>query len=497
MQPMREVLDETRQAAARHRANNPAGRPRFWLGTMDGRWPRFSLRAVLLMTLCLGVLLAYPASLIRQTMLEQQRVRELQHAGAKLGFARLGPRWLGAVLGEERLRVVRMVELEGLQDADALVESALSLPQLQTLLVDHCTVSDGAFRSLPDCPKITNIRVRRCPVGDRFYSYVARTKSLKEIDVRWTQVSAAAILRDEWLHRRNLQCLGFSDGDLSEASRNEQGLMRTVPLSLRAQNRDGWHIPTQHNRDHLDLEQRTVLLQYRFGQSKAGKLSLDNPIDISLLHRLGDLTDLQLEDPADDSLEHLRAVPNLSHLNINGPRLTRRGIACLLYCPNLRTLSLRNVPLGNSELKTIAQLRGLKQLWLSKPLINDAGLEHLVDLPLVTLQLDNANVSANGISSLKKLKHLEQLHILYSPVQDRAAIEISDMQQLRGLSLVDADLTEACLDCLPRLTSLETLNLSQNRAISAEAFTKLSRKMPNCKVYRYDRTISPHPVKPE
>jgi mono/diheme cytochrome c family protein/uncharacterized membrane protein len=83
----------------------------------------------------------------------------------------------------------------------------------------------------------------------------------------------------------------------------------------------------------------------------------------------------------------------------------------------LAWLKIRNQPLNDAMLETIAQCKAITRLDLSNTKITDEGLAHLKQLPnLQTLQLVGTAVTAKGLLQLKELKTLQGVYIYQSNV---------------------------------------------------------------------------------
>src|SRR4029078_1380969 len=66
----------------------------------------------------------------------------------------------------------------------------------------------------------------------------------------------------------------------------------------------------------------------------------------------------------------------------------------------------------NAGLEKIAGLKNLKVLDLDQASVDDAGMAHLVNLPLVDINLKLTNVQGEGIADLARISTLKQLKLI-------------------------------------------------------------------------------------
>ena len=130
--------------------------------------------------------------------------------------------------------------------------------------------------------------------------------------------------------------------------------------------------------------------------------------DIGLEHLKGlpnpQVPYLWLGDTTDDILEHLRALPALRVLRLDGHKghITDAGLVHLKGLTNLKKLRFRATDVTDAGLEHLKELTNLEQLAIYCPQITDAGLTHLEGLTgLRRLDLRNTKVTNAGLERLR------------------------------------------------------------------------------------------------
>jgi len=183
-----------------------------------------------------------------------------------------------------------------------------------------------------------------------------------------------------------------------------------------------------------------------------------------------ELTDvsLQLCPLADGGLAHLRGLPHLARLNLNGTRISDAGLSSIQGLTELRTLLLTNTKVTDAGLRQMQRLPKLAGLWLDGTRVTDAGLVHLKALKhLQVLILNFTSVSGSGLEQLEALPELETLWLRGCHVTDADLVHLSGLVKLRRLNLSRLPVTDAGLINLRPLTKLQYLVLDETRVSDA------------------------------
>ena len=98
----------------------------------------------------------------------------------------------------------------------------------------------------------------------------------------------------------------------------------------------------------------------------------------------------------------LAAVPSLSHLGLNGSRLTDEGTPALAKLLSVSTFDLGNTRIGDAGVKVLVAKPGLAQLNLQGCAnVTDAGLKHCYGWGFASINVRNTGVTAAGVAALK------------------------------------------------------------------------------------------------
>lgn len=125
----------------------------------------------------------------------------------------------------------------------------------------------------------------------------------------------------------------------------------------------------------------------------------------------------------DDGLNHLAGCEKLWLLNIgaNGSGITGTGFEALSACKSLRQLTLNMLPgLEGKNLRHLSKLQSLANLRLSacKGVMDD-DIDWISQMKNLThLHVGNTSVTSSGIAKLVSLKHLEELVVSASLVNE-------------------------------------------------------------------------------
>lgn len=149
---------------------------------------------------------------------------------------------------------------------------------------------------------------------------------------------------------------------------------------------------------------------------------VDNDTAIESIATLESIADLSLsgKELNDDQLLRLRALRNLTSLELLSNRLTSRGLTVIESLPELRTLSIPAAEwVDDRALVSISRATELESLTLLGAAITDDGLAQLTSLrKLRVLDLSHTEIHDNGLDALASLPALERLAISGTRVTD-------------------------------------------------------------------------------
>ena len=140
----------------------------------------------------------------------------------------------------------------------------------------------------------------------------------------------------------------------------------------------------------------------------------------------------------DENAGYLNQFPALQELNLQTARLGARGIAAISELTKLRKITLTGcIELSDKDLANLGKLERLHQLYLRDTNVGDQTLRAMKHLDnLITLELGSPNLTDAGMESLSRLMSLEYLTIRESnQVTDRGVSELRRLRRLKQLRL--------------------------------------------------------------
>ncbi len=185
----------------------------------------------------------------------------------------------------------------------------------------------------------------------------------------------------------------------------------------------------------------------------------------------------------DTSISQVRELTAMRDLSIANTAITDNGLVYLKSLASLRTLNAQGCKLTDKALETLAQRTELQSL-LASGNLTDAGLKTLHPLGKLT----SASIIADGptgvgLESLVKFSpNLGTLLTENFKVNDNDVGSLKSLGNLRVLGLINAPLTDGCVDKLAEMKNLTQLIL-QGTQVSADGLRKLQAALPNCKIY--------------
>ncbi len=225
--------------------------------------------------------------------------------------------------------------------------------------------------------------------------------------------------------------------------------------------------------------------------SKSPKIT---DVGFAHLRNLPRLTGLSLDGTGitDEGLANLKDLTTLSALNLGNTAVTDRGLAHLEGLTRLVFLSLEGLRVSGAGLMHLRRLEQLDTLWLMRTSLTDAGLENVrsltklrhlalwgtqvTDLGLVHLRslslleglmLGGTHVSENGLASLGSLSQLKHLWLDGTRVTDSGLAQLEGLTGLKELDLNGTGVTDVGLGRLQKLPQLELLRLNGTRVSDA------------------------------
>jgi len=197
----------------------------------------------------------------------------------------------------------------------------------------------------------------------------------------------------------------------------------------------------------------------------------------------------------DVDLKHLKRLPHLKELHLNGVPISDEGLRHLANSKRLTNLQLGSesvlfckrhsfgTKVNGSGFVHLSQLPNLTTLNLDRSFLTDAEMVHLAGLAnLEELCISNTKVSGPGLIHLEKLPNLKVLNLTASKITDAGLKPLSGLSQLRTVSLYNTSITDAGLVHLKAMSHLEELYI-QSTLTTEDGVKTLRHALPNCKIH--------------
>lgn len=161
----------------------------------------------------------------------------------------------------------------------------------------------------------------------------------------------------------------------------------------------------------------------------------------------------------DAQLRHVAHLTGLKELFLHDVQVTGRGLSALKSLRSLEKLNIASPTLGNDGLRGIGQLKSLQVLSLGQSRWDDDGLAHLSDLnQLQEIFISFTGVPGKGFKSvvnLPKLKYIQAFHF-----QNVHLSFLKESKSLRALRLQgNVKITDIGLKHLAQMPQLEYIDL--------------------------------------
>lgn len=161
----------------------------------------------------------------------------------------------------------------------------------------------------------------------------------------------------------------------------------------------------------------------------------------------------------DDELIRIAGIPWLERIELQGSRVTHRGLAALSTLESLSLLNLSETSLTDEDLHAVITLSHLKFLMLLDcPWLKDEHLARLATMKnLQRLDLSSPAITSAGLASLSQLPDLQELNLGTCPsIGDEVVETLVTLTTLKKLALPQIQLTSrSYLDLQRRLVDVE------------------------------------------
>ena len=262
---------------------------------------------------------------------------------------------------------------------------------------------------------------------------------------------------------------GSAPSDLAETLVNRGATLTLVPVDARSR--------TVNNADKLEA-----------GPMKITGIVLDQRDNPAILEYLDVLPDLKSFSLLKTNLQDLQLVRVLEQLPVKLASLTVNEVLSanqnepflplvVRQFPDLKTLEIIDMPITDSDLKTLSGHPQLRHLDLSETKITDEGMKVIRDLQLLTLKIGETNVTTAGLRDIPQTVTVLALDGLEITDEDIDHIA-SSYPRLVRLNLQNTSIGDEAIPSLLQLKQLKQLQL-KGTSITPAGLERLKLAFPN------------------
>jgi Leucine-rich repeat (LRR) protein len=185
----------------------------------------------------------------------------------------------------------------------------------------------------------------------------------------------------------------------------------------------------------------------------------------------------------DSAVESIAAAHNLTRLRLTG-KLTDKGISQLARLGRLRTLDLRMTEISPDGLSSLGELKDLEELVLAGTRADSKHVSLFPRLRVLSMASDQGRFPEADFSAISRLQDLQILDLSGNKTTtDQGLSQLIALEHLRALMVADTDVTDACVDSLLKLMSLQSLDVHGTQ-ITKDGVVRLEQGLPQCLIRR-------------
>ncbi|HEY5311497.1 MAG TPA: SUMF1/EgtB/PvdO family nonheme iron enzyme, partial [Pirellulales bacterium] len=184
---------------------------------------------------------------------------------------------------------------------------------------------------------------------------------------------------------------------------------------------------------------------------------------------------------SDQDLTRLKGLRSVTHVGLDGTKLTDAGVIHLASLEDLTDLAMCGTRITDTAVDRLRTLPKLRALWIRDTQITNAGIARLATFPsLKILDIRGCkNIAADEVPQRLQSLHLEQFHASY--MSDAGLFRLKAIPTLKYLSVSDSSCTDAGLAHLVGLADLIGLDLTNDKQITDAGLVHLT-KLPKLKI---------------
>jgi len=402
----------------------------------------------------------------------------LKHIGNLKNLRSLNLDWTGVTdVGVQQLAALPRLEViavRGTGVTEAGLAALKGLSQLRILSLSRLPITDTGLATIGELKNLQNLSLDQTRVGNAGLAHLGGLSQLATLDLSRTAVTEdglASLQRLKNLRILSLQGLpGLTDTAVPKILRLKA--LRIVDL------RD-----TQISAAAFEvLKSARPGLQCTWSEpnheTASAVLASGGHLDVRLA---GTSTDR----PVNSTAEIPSTPFHITRVRLAGSRETLNKLLPAIANPRLDglvALDLSGTPIDDADISRLKALVTLRELNLADTRVTDAGLEHLKDfVALKRLVLDGDAIRGSGLMHLQELPELEELRLGCPNLTELFLSELSGFKKLERLSLAKSNSSDEGAKYLAPLTHLKELDISQTH-ISAARVAELTKSLPHCRV---------------
>lgn len=381
------------------------------------------------------------------------------------------------------LKELKSIRLDGIQAGDAAFAFVRTTPALTSFAVTaNDKVTDAVFEHLAAAKEINSLQFQKCSritgVG------LAKLACLPKLDNVWLSTG----LTDAGL-KELAPAVAITNLVLGNTNITDEGLEVVLPQLRNLKNLDVQWCPGVTGSSFVHLKGLTVLTVLSWGHEKGSKTM--NPEALAFIGACPSLLRLLIDSVpiTDADLHSLAPLRNVYQLALTRSKVTGTGFAALTELKQLVNLNLGyETPITGEGLKAIAAaLPQLEHLHLgvgAKLSTEDfrtfGTFKSLKDLILN----GSLAVTDDALAAMELPPTLERLDMQGSPITSAGLARWKAPAKLAHLNLHACDaLDDTAIPHLKKLTTLDEL-LIQRTGITDAGAAELRKALPNCNVQR-------------
>jgi hypothetical protein len=188
-------------------------------------------------------------------------------------------------------------------------------------------------------------------------------------------------------------------------------------------------------------------------------------------------------------LRHLVGLPELETLYLGSTNFNTAMAESISHLESLELLDVNTSLITDDALQHLAKIKSLQDLCLTNNAITDRGIEYLKGMELMTLRLNETDVTDACLDSLVELKSLRVLDLDDCNITDQGIAKFVDIPTLQFVNLENLEVTLAGLSRLADLYELRMLRIN-GTPLSLEDVSELQKRLPFCNVDATTRRYS-------